>query len=153
MEGKQQAGISGQQCDNYGNHGHGPYLPGPETGGSRRHHHQAYCHQGTQGPEPRHQIEDHQDEEGKVHGRTPPRYGPQVAGIEAFDDEGPVDNRQDRKRHRGDGGDQNQGGIIHRQNSAKEHMDKIDATAAQGDDENAHGQRNEIQGRKAGILP
>ena len=88
-----------------------------------------------------------------MHCRPPSAHGSQVAGIEAFDDEGPVDNRQGKKGDGSNGRHQDQVGIIHRQNGAEQHVDEVDVAAAQGDDENAHGQRHKVDCSKARILP
>ena len=77
-------------------------------------------HQGSQGLEAGDQIEDHQDQENKMRRRTMPTNGPQEPGIDAFDDEGPIDHCQAQQRDCGDGSHQEQGGVIHRQDGTEQ---------------------------------
>ncbi len=86
-------------------------------------------------------------------GRRAPAAGrPQELRIETFEHERAVDGRENHERHRGDGRNEDEGGIVEREHGAEQHMQEIDIAASDRDDQNAGRERHQIKSGEACIF-
>ena len=101
---------------------------------------------------PAYKIDHHQRQKRQVRRAAGAADRAHEAGIDAFDDQRPVDRCQ---HHEADGrvrSDEQQGRIVQRQHIAEQHVQEIDVGALERDDGDAERERKQVESRQRRIL-
>src|SRR6516162_133546 len=122
VKGEEQAGAARDHAARGGDQNHQRGVAGPEAADRRRQHHDADREQGAERVEAAHQVDHHEYEERQVRRTAGGADRAHEAGIDAFDHQRPVDQRQHDQGDGGIGGDQQQRLIIEREHVAEQHV-------------------------------
>src|SRR5207245_1985366 len=117
-----------------------PQLAHPKTRRGGGQHHQSDSHQSAERLKPGDEVQNNQREEQGMNVPAAPAHRKQKAGIETLGDERAVNDRKRQQAQGRDRADQDERGIVDRQDRAEQQMQKIEVAAVGRDQQ--HAERN-----------
>ena len=99
-----------------------------------------------------HQIDDDQRQKGEMRRSAGAAHRAHETGIDAFDHQRAVDQREHQQGERGIAGDEQQGLIVEREHVAEQHVQEIDVGALERHDGHPDRKREEVERRQRRIL-
>ncbi len=74
------------------------------------------------------------------------------AGIHALEHQGPPEQGQGEQRRRGDAGEEQKRRVVQAEDASEQDVQEVDIAAAQGDDHDAEGERDQVEAGKRRVL-